>query len=66
MTYPAWICADCGMKHGRWVKGHVATFHTPSGDPHDVCGWCGSGKKPLTEPRDYRYPEWPIKEPSDG
>ena len=49
--YPAWICADCGHKHGRWPDGHVATFH------NDICGWCGE-EKSCTEPRDFGYPKY--------
>lgn len=48
--YPAWICRECGHKHGRVTDG-VATFHTG-----DECGWCGRNDIPVTEPRDYGYP----------
>lgn len=50
--YPAWICGDCGEKHGSMPEGHRATWHP------DKCGWCGE-EKYCTEPRDYRYPPAP-------
>lgn len=53
--YPRTICCDCGEKHGRWPKGHVATFYK------GVCGWCGETKT-VTEPRDHRFPPWPTKD----
>lgn len=54
--YPAWICHECGEKYGRQIKGHLATWH------HDTCGWCGETDVPCTEPRDFRYPPYPIGE----
>ena len=53
--YPAWICSECGNKHGRWPEGHLATWH------HGEWGWCGEDRM-VTEPRDYRWPKWPVKE----
>lgn len=50
--YPAWICSDCGNKHGRMPYGHAATWH------RDVCGWCGEMRS-CTEPRDFCYPPAP-------
>lgn len=45
--YPAWICSDCGDKHGRRPCG-MATWHN---DTCDVCGAYG----PCTEPRDFGH-----------
>jgi len=59
-NYPAWICPSCGEKHGRLPRGHLATFH--QSQDHEVCGWCGRGDVPLTEPRDYRWPRVPVDE----
>lgn len=56
MTYPSWICALCGMKYGRAIEGHCATFHVG-----DRCGWCGE-EMATTEPRDYGHPRAPGKE----
>jgi hypothetical protein len=50
-NYPAWICLDCGRKHGRWPEGHIGTFHVGG-----RCGWCGRDNVAVTEPRDYGYP----------
>lgn len=60
MSYPTWICYDCGHEHGRWPADHVATFHEPDKtDATDVCGWCGRNDRSLTEPRDFLYPVHP-------
>lgn len=57
--YPAWICRDCGHRYGTVRDQHCATFHEPErNDPNDRCGWCGDRMRPLTEPRDYGYPEF--------
>lgn len=53
--YPSWVCHDCGSRFGRVREGHLATYH--EGDP---CGWCGTTAKPVTEPRDYGYPAYPV------
>ena len=50
--YPAWICADCGERHGRMSAGHISTWH------RGTCGWCGE-ENDVTEPRDYGYPKMP-------
>lgn len=47
MTYPQWICYDCGMKHGKREPG-LACWHA------DKCDVCGEAK-PVTEPRDFGY-----------
>ena len=52
-NYPAWICRDCGERHGRMPAGHISTWH------RGTCGWCGAVKD-VTEPRDYGYPERPA------
>lgn len=56
-AYPAWICEPCGREHGRVKNGHLATFHEPDQlETEDKCGWCGTQKEALTEPRDFGYP----------
>lgn len=55
--YPSWICHDCGVKLGRFASS-LATYH--EGDP---CGWCGRSDVPVTEPRDYGYPQAPREKP---
>lgn len=49
-----WICAPCGVKHGRYRAG-VSTWHP------DTCDWCGEETN-VTEDRDYGYPPLPKKE----
>ena len=51
--YPAWICRDCGERHGRMPTGHISTWH------RGTCGWCGEDRD-VTEPRDYGYQERPV------
>lgn len=47
--YPAWICADCGKKHGRRPEGNrYATWHM------GTCGICGEAVA-VTEPRDFMH-----------
>jgi hypothetical protein len=47
--YPAWVCADCGEKHGRRPIGTGgATWHP------DTCDLCGRHDL-VTEPRDYGH-----------
>ena len=48
--YPAWICHDCGNRHGT-SRGGESTFHVGS-----ACGWCGRTDVPVTQPRDYGHP----------
>lgn len=50
--YPDSICHDCGSPHLRPGQGRVSSW-SPG-----ICGWCGE-EKPVTEPRDYRYPPAP-------
>lgn len=45
--YPAWICYECGEKHGRRECG-IATWHP------DECGICGKFTN-VTEPRDFGH-----------
>lgn len=59
MTYPQWICSECGKKHGRPSGFGYATYHEP--EPGESCGWCGSTTKPLTEPRDFSWPKNPHR-----
>jgi hypothetical protein len=47
MTYPQWICMDCGLKHGKREPG-LACWNV---DKCDVCGEI----KPCTEPRDFGH-----------
>lgn len=56
---PAWICADCGAKHGSRTPKD-ATWHI--GSP---CGWCGTTSAAVTEPRDYGWPPAPDAEKGD-
>lgn len=51
-NYPDWICSPCGHKHGPEVP-LLASYH------EGECGWCGGVNIPVTEPRDYGYPEPP-------
>lgn len=60
MSYdqPNWVCFDCGNKYGNgFPEGHVCTVH------EGICGVCGK-KKPVTEPRDFRWlkKEWRYHE----
>lgn len=53
--YPPWICNKCAEKNGgKWPKGHLGTFHV------GLCGWCDE-TKPVSEPRDWKYPEYNPK-----
>lgn len=50
--YPAWTCHDCAIKvGGSMPEGHIATWHD------SVCPVCGKSK-PVTEPRDFHYPQF--------
>ena len=53
--YPSWVCWDCGHKaakeQGKRINS-VSTFHEG-----DRCGVCGEAK-PVTEPRDFGYPNF--------
>ena len=51
--YPDWICSPCGHKHGD-QRPLLASYHV--GGP---CGWCGGENIPVTEPRDFNYPDAP-------
>lgn len=56
-SYPRWICELCGKAFGT-LSRRMATYHEPDkADESDVCGWCGSNDRPLTEPRDWGYPK---------
>jgi len=54
--YPVWVCCECALKgrnnHG---KNLVMTWHM------GICGVC-KRKVAVTEPRDFGYPEFKIKE----
>lgn len=45
--YPSWVCADCGVKHGRRIPKE-ATWHP------DICDICGRNTY-VTEPRDFGH-----------
>ena len=47
--YPAWICADCGKRHGK--RSHASTASTWH---IGTCGICGEDV-PVTEPRDFLH-----------
>lgn len=50
--YPTWTCHECAVDNGgAMVKSHLATWHS------GVCDVCRENK-PVTEPRDYRYPKF--------
>ena len=56
--YPAWICGNCGDKLGSHFGG-LSTWHEPDRrNPDYKCGWCGRSDVPLTEPRDFAFPEF--------
>lgn len=57
--YPAWVCSPCGRKYGKRLP-ILASYHT--GD----CGWCGAEHIPVTEPRDFGYPDAPNKRRGRG
>lgn len=49
MSYPSWICADCGKKYGKRPEGNgCATWHV------DVCDICRT-RTLTTEPRDFGH-----------
>lgn len=51
-NYPRWTCSGCAEEAGgKWPRGHVATWHS------NICPVCGE-QKAVTEPRDYRYPDY--------
>lgn len=52
--YPFEICLECGKKYGR-SRSSVAI-----GVWSGKCGWCGT-EGYVTSPRDFLYPDWPIK-----
>ena len=58
--YPTWVCKECGIKASKDMGNiplalQVSTFHT------GICGVCGK-RKDVTEPRDYFYPDFYIKD----
>ena len=50
-NYPDWICSVCGHNYGR-ERPLLASYHIGG-----QCGWCGRDDVPVTEPRDFGYPE---------
>lgn len=59
-NYPSWICSPCGRKYGKRLPW-LATYHTG-----DTCGWCNATDVPVTEPRDFGYPEPPKDKTRKG
>lgn len=57
--YPDWICSPCGRKHGKKLP-MLASYH------EGECGWCGGVSIPVTEPRDFGYPDPPKKRRGRG
>lgn len=53
-----WICHKCGERYGHPRDG-VSTWHEAT------CDYCGK-HTPVTEPRDYSWPELPRKEVCNG
>lgn len=61
------VCDDCGIEANRRTclkkygaeplkaKFDISTYHT------DKCDWCGE-TKPVTEVRDFFYPDWELME----
>ena len=53
--YPSWTCHECATNAGGSMPpGHLATWHI---DNCDICNIA----KPVTQPRDYRYPDYDKK-----
>ena len=50
-----WICGTCGMEYGHASDRNLSTWHIGR------CDYCGK-EKPVTEVRDFGYPELPKKE----
>jgi ribosomal protein L37AE/L43A len=50
-SYPDWICAECGRKHGKRPDGNPygATWHI------DTCGVCDTSGIEVTECRDFGH-----------
>lgn len=49
MSYPVWVCHDCGLLYGRGPIAKIATYHTGE------CGLCNRASIPVTEPRDFGH-----------
>lgn len=62
--YPAWVCEPCGRKYAE-AQGtkiiQVQTYHTG-----DSCGVCRRDDVPVTEPRDWGYPDFEKVLPDGG
>jgi hypothetical protein len=52
-SYPSWVCHACAMAAGGRDDGRDSTWHM------GYCGVCRLSK-PVTEPRDYGYPVFPV------
>ena len=59
MKYPHWVCYDCGIEAYKETSKYrelgepilISTYHVGR------CHVCGK-EKPVTEPRDFRYPNF--------
>lgn len=57
ISYPVWICNDCGIKYGAWYRdgdyigpsSHCATYHVGR------CDICKDENVAVTEPRDFGH-----------
>jgi len=59
-NYPTWVCRECGLKASKDMDNiplafQLSTYHI------DICGVCGK-EKSVTEPRDFWYPDFNIKD----
>lgn len=64
MTYPTWICIDCGELLGKWFASgkYTGPFNLCSTMHTGICDVCKQ-KKTVTEPRDFGHliPDWKTK-----
>lgn len=49
MSYPQWICADCGRRYGNSEPRPFMTWHVGK------CEVCLVANKDVTEPRDFGH-----------
>jgi len=50
--YPDWVCQDCGLAASGGRQFKYSTYH------FGHCNVCDGDKIPVTEPRDFFYPEF--------
>ena len=55
--YPTWVCHNCGhdAQPDKRKVHQISTYHA------GICDVCGE-KKPVTEPRDFGYQEFPKED----